>query len=404
MTINRRHAILVFSAALLARLVYALLLSPGPLSADSSEYLSIAGNLLSSGAYSIDGAAPAIQRAPGYPFFAALTGLFSGGVNLPFLLACQVLLDSVSAVYALALAAAFLPPAWALGAGLLYALHPVFIAFSAQALSETLFMHFWLAFLLVSRRSLSSGRAAGWAGAGALLALAALTRPAHMYFLVPFAVLLFALAGLRAGAVRLALLAGTFALCLAPWTLRNYRVTGAFLPVCTGGAFALWVGSVPGTAYPDDLAAAVPLEKMKTVEGEAILSRLAKDNWRAHAPAILKTLPRRLAKFWLTSHSSVFRLEQANAAYAAQGRYGALALKAALLLLQALTLGLALAGAFLLRARAPDAAFLLLPAVFVSAHILNDWGPSRYHISALPPLGVLAMYALSRFTARAAKK
>lgn len=393
---NRKHALIVLSAALAARLIYAFL-APASVSYDSAEYLKIAGNLLSAGSYSMDGAVPAIQRAPGYPFFIALTGLFSGGIKLPFLLACQALLDSVSAVYVLALGAAFLPPAWALGAGLFYALHPVFIGFSGMALSETLFMHFWLAFMNLSLRGQKDGGTARWAAAGALLALAALTRPAHMFYLLPAALLLALSApGVKAAAARLAAFAGAFLLCLAPWTVRNYKVTGAFLPVCTGGALALWIGSVPGTAYPDELLRTRTMEYLKTLEGEAELSAIAKENWRRQGPAIVADLPRRLVKFWVTSHSSVFLMEKPNRAYAAEGRYGALAFKAALLLLQAATLALALAGLLALRRRPLDAAFLLMPALFASAHILSDWGPSRYHISALPPLGVLALYALSR--------
>jgi len=104
-------------------------------------------------------------------------------------------------------------------------------------------------------RGRSSGRTAWFAMAGALAGVAAQFRP--NLILIPF--LLFALNWLlgprswrriHQGAV-VVVLAG---LMLAPWTIRNYRLTSQLMPTSTHGGIQLWYGTLQTGPYLESRA------------------------------------------------------------------------------------------------------------------------------------------------------
>lgn len=384
----------VFAAALALRLLLLLLLNAPHTNSDTKEYLDIAANLAASGAYTQDGATPDHTRAPGYPVFLAAASLLPGAAEAGAQ-AAQCVLDSLSAVLVVLLAASFFGRRAALLAGLAYAAHPVFAGLSRMLLSETLFMFLWLGFMCLLARGLLGGRERLFAAAGFVLGLAVLTRPAHMFYPAALLPVFFFLDAPLARRLRgFALLAAVFALTLAPWTARNYGHFRRVIPVCTGSALALWIGSMPQLTETLELTTIWPGKDMKSFEAEAVFLAAAKKNWRENYPALILFLPVKLARFWTTSHSAVFGILEPNRRYLDTGRLAPLAFKLFLFGVQFAVLAGGLAGAWLLRRDWRRLLVLVMPALYVSAHILNDCGPSRYHISALPPLFILALGAL----------
>jgi hypothetical protein len=59
---------------------------------------------------------------------------------------------------------------------------------------------------------------------------------------------------LREKVTRAAALAGCMALVLTPWTVRNYRLTGEFLPTSTHGGIQLWYGTLQTGRYLESRA------------------------------------------------------------------------------------------------------------------------------------------------------
>ena len=53
----------------------------------------------------------------------------------------------------------------------------------------------------------------------------------------------------RRGIVALALMLTVAALLILPWTLRNYRATGAFIPINSNGGWTFYLGNSPATEY-----------------------------------------------------------------------------------------------------------------------------------------------------------
>lgn len=388
-----RRLLLVFLSALLVRAAFVLSMDIPFVNPDSEDYISLADNLIATRSYSLNGSDPDSTRAPGYPFFLAALNFPFGKVRVGPSVAAQVLLDSMNAALVSVIALGFCSSPFALAAGVAYALHPVFCGFSRLLLSETLFMSLWLLFLLASVKALSSGSAAKAALSGAILAAAVLVRPAHMFYFVALAPVFF-LSALpwRRALMMWVLLLLVFQALILPWKERNRLLVGKPI-ITTGAGIAFWAGSLLSYPTRADLAAAWPRGDYKSPEAESFFAGAAQDNWRANWPKLLADMPHRLRRFWLSSHSSVFDITQPDSYYSAAGRWLPLAAKYSMLALQAVLLAAALAGACVLRRRWRALLFLLMPAAYATAHILNDWGPSRYHLPAIPCLLITIAWA-----------
>lgn len=392
---RRSSVLLVFLASLLLRLAFHAAWRGEPIAPDSASYLSVAANVAEGRGFMMDAGVPDSNRAPLYPaLLAGIRLLFGGGIT-PILLA-QALLDSLTAVWILLLATSLAGPRSGLLSGLVYALHPVFIGYTHWILSETFFFDLWFLSLWLTAQAWVGRRASLFACGGAALALAVLCRPAHMFY--PAAILAALALGeipWRRAAVCGAAFCAAFVLVLSPWTGRNWLRFHKIIPVVTGGGNAWYVGSLPdypSIAQIQEAAKGDPFSP----EGDRALSLAAKRNWRDHGPALAARLPRRLLKFWITSHCSVFSMDRTNADYRERGQWGALAFKFALIGLQILIVAAGIWGAWALRSFWRRGLLLLLmPAAYASLHILNDYQPNRYHLTALPCLWMLFFWALS---------
>jgi 4-amino-4-deoxy-L-arabinose transferase-like glycosyltransferase len=236
-----RRAVAVFALVLGVRLALGFGVLPRSLPENPRDgYVLLAETLASEGrlAFGAD-AAPTLFRAPAYP-----AALAAGYLALGDMPASVLIVNALSGALGAALvdraatlvALRAVPVAWTL----VLALFPHAVYYGASGFVDTFYaMTVALALLsalgVLERGDLRSGL--WW---GAACALSVLTRPV----LLPFPALLLAYAGLRRrralrAAVVGALVAGALVL---PWTLRNRRVSGAFVPVTTGAGFTTLTG------------------------------------------------------------------------------------------------------------------------------------------------------------------
>jgi 4-amino-4-deoxy-L-arabinose transferase-like glycosyltransferase len=129
-------------------------------------------------------------------------------------------------------------------AALLLAIYPNQVAFSTLQLTEPLFTLLVVgAFALLLRRN-----AGGWgyAGAGMLLGLAALTRPAILLFplFLPFWYLSQGRRWRHALGAGLAVFCSTM-VTVSPWMIRNHQLSGRWTDISLSGGYAFWVGNNP---------------------------------------------------------------------------------------------------------------------------------------------------------------
>lgn len=195
---------------------------------------------------------PSAFRPPAYPFLVgglyALVGLH---------LAAGRLLGAALGVLAVLLLAYVGRAFWNERIGLLAAaMAAVFlplIALNATLLSESLLLPIELGTALCLRRCVQRPDQLRWALlAGALCALAALTRAVADAWLLPALAVVIAAGASRGLKWRSALaVVCAFAVTIAPWTIRNVNAFHAFVPISTEGGFTL-AGQYNADAGRDD--------------------------------------------------------------------------------------------------------------------------------------------------------
>jgi hypothetical protein len=272
------------------------------------------------------------------------------------------------------------------------AFYPELVWFAAHFWAETLFtVLLWWALERLAASD-TRGSAAAALGSGALFGLAILTRETVLYF-VPLAASW--LAWKRPGGLRRAalLLAGSLAV-VAPWTVRNYAVFDAFVPVSTAGALNLWQGNTRLTrqeVYEEHWRVHGRIAQYQHARARAIEAIVERQPlW------LFEKLRSELPAFWALHAQPIVHLERG--AYGTVRRPAALAAVAAVLAPYAAVLVLFVIGLLRLPpGRVPPLvlAFLLF---YVLLHVAAHGYP-RYRLPAMPALFLVAGHALASWRA-----
>ena len=312
-------------------------------------------------------------------------------------------LESVK--YVQCLASALLSPALGLAgrrvfgerAGLLAAgtaaFYPELVWFASHFWAETLFtvLLWWAIERLLTADA--KGSAAAAAAAGALFGLAVLTRETALYFL-PLAALW--LAWRRGGGARRAALLLACALAVvAPWTVRNWVVFDAFVPVSTAGALNLWQGNTRLTRQQVN-------EEYWSVHGRIAkyehARRRAIESVIERQPLwILEKLRDEMPAFWAAHAQPIVHLERGAYGDVRRGR-AFLAVGVVLVPYLAVLLLFVVGVALLPRGRLP-----LLVVGFLAYYVLLHMaahGYPRYRLPAMPAVFLVAAQGLCAWRAR----
>ncbi len=227
---------------------------------DSESYWQLAQKVARGEPYEFGPRKYQVFRTPGYPVL--LAGLFRlVGQDDPPALYARTLgaaLGTVSVAGVAALGALLFGPRGALLSAAIAAVHPEAIAPSVFILSEAPFCPLMMAQLVawtLAWQTVAKPGQLGWAlAAGVLGGIATLMRPSWLLFL-PFALVI----GLLLGPVRSkqVLIGGTMlvGLCIAmsPWWIRNYSVTGRFVPTSLQVGASLYDGLHPQADGSSDM-------------------------------------------------------------------------------------------------------------------------------------------------------
>ena len=264
------------AAGLLLRLAFGFGYWVGkPLTHDEREYLALADSLVEGRGFTypeLPAGEPQPERfgrAPVYPLF--LAGVLGAGraLDLDPLAAvklAQALAGALAVALIALLAGRIAGSTAAKVAAWMAAAYPPLVWTPAYVFSETAYMVLALAHVLVSDRLMSPGGGThaaerGWLGSGMLGGLAALTRPAHLFYLLLLGAWL-----LRRGRIAaLALVTAGALVAIAPWTVRNYRAYGQFVLIASEGGITFWTGNHPRARGEGDMAAnpAIKLDNLR---------------------------------------------------------------------------------------------------------------------------------------------
>ena len=318
----RRYDLLaVLTLAAAVRFLLLLLWSP-ELSGDALDYDRLARALIEGRGYVNAQGEPTSFRPPLYPAFVAAGYALSGGAvqAVRFL---QATLDLGTVALTYLIGRRLFGRGQGLLAALLLSLNLGTVAATGQLLSETLFTFLLMATVAVTVRwlwAMREGRVqavvALGIGTGLLLGACTLTRGIFLLYTVPLTVVAIwtrwvgkpasdwvpsapALRKATLGAILVVPL--TFVLVLAPWTLRNYRVHGAFVPVTTQLGLMLYASYNPregvfGLNPSDEVTAAA--ERLSEPEASAALVRATVDLIHASPGKALRLEALKVLYFW----------------------------------------------------------------------------------------------------------
>jgi 4-amino-4-deoxy-L-arabinose transferase-like glycosyltransferase len=240
----------IIAAAFVVRLLWGLAAGVTPGGAgfdDAAWYHRTAITLAHGGGYlSPFTAHPTAAWPPGYPLVLSLAYRVAGTTP-----ATAVALNAIFGAFTCFFV-------WRLGAHLggarlglvavaLVAFFPSHVFFAAVVLSETLFTCLVCGLVLAAVRLLARAGDAprgAWVVWGLAAGLTALVRAESVVVALVPAASLAIRADRRARRVLAATLLGVV-VALAPWTLRNFRVFGTFVPTSTGFGRTLWIGHNP---------------------------------------------------------------------------------------------------------------------------------------------------------------
>jgi len=230
------YPVVILAVALAVRLFLLFVIPSHSLQHDESDYEDIALSLLQGKGFVTAEGVPTALRPPLYPAFLALIHLVSGHSHAA-VQAIQGVLLALTCVLVYLLGTEIYDKRVGLLGGLTAAFYPMLIYPALEFLSEALFIFLFTLALFAVFRSRDTDR---WSvGAGLFLALAALTKPLAL-FSFPFFLVWIGRQGYETRWKTVSLFMLTFIFCLLPWTLRNYAVFGAFIPVTTGGGIAFY--------------------------------------------------------------------------------------------------------------------------------------------------------------------
>jgi 4-amino-4-deoxy-L-arabinose transferase-like glycosyltransferase len=352
-------------------------------------------------------------RAPGYALLLAFLRALSvtAGGLFPVALALGAMLHALNAGLIARLARGWLGDRAALAAGLLAALHPVFVHYATQALDATPALTLFLLGLNFLATGINTPGGAGWwLGASGCWAAAALMRPNYLlvWITLPLLALMTKSPGPISRRVLPSLGGAVLFLALAGW---QWRVSGAprFLP--TQGAYNFWAANRPGAHgryYVQSLSLAPALAGQNPARAESLLlfaqetGRAGDDldaanaYWNArtraeiiaHPLAWLGRLARKtyaLLNTWEQYNNKTFAFHQARSPWL---RWNPLCWGTLFVL--------GLAGAVRLRAVAPQAAALLTGiAAIVAVSVVLFFVSARFRLPLAALLCVPAGAALA---------
>lgn len=260
MTTPSRAVWLAVAAGLVLRLAFGFGYWTGkPLTHDEREYLALAQNIAEGRGFTYPAAEPGqpeperFGRAPIYPLFLALVDLVSGPTALlPAIKAVQAVVGALGIWLVAVIAGRITGERGAAAAAWIAAVHPPLVWTPAYVFSETLYMALALANVVAVDRALACGTGYGrWLWCGLVGGLAALTRPAHLFFLLLLGVYL--LVRQRPAAAALAAVGAL--VTIAPWTARNWQEYGRPILIASEGGITFWTGNHPLSPGEGDMAA-----------------------------------------------------------------------------------------------------------------------------------------------------
>lgn len=242
-----KRVLTIFTVCFVLRLLVASSIAAAvPVMVKADFYSTIAVNLLNGhGFVGEPGGDPILWRAPLYPAFLAAVYAVFGEENVWAVLILHALMDGLTATFVWWIGSRLYGDPVGMLAAIGCAVYPFSAYYTGRFMPEPLFTLVLTGTSVALMHAVHSGKVVHYSVVGVLVALTVLIKPVALGF-APFLVLYLLYCKrqeLRRAVLQSAVLMISCAVVVMPWTLRNYTVTGTFIPVATGLGYSLWSGN-----------------------------------------------------------------------------------------------------------------------------------------------------------------
>lgn len=301
----------IIIVALVLRLGYVVTL-PDTLTFDEPIYNDIVTNMLTGRGYAFSGNAfytalpyrPTSYQEPLYPFF--LAGIYHviGLGEFKMARAIQAVLNSMSIVLLMLIASKLWNRRIALIVGIIGTVYIPFIYLSGLLMTENLFVFWLLLFMYLWINAVQQGKFWLFFAAGVVFGAACLTRGMILFFLpiLLLVTLVFTTKRIPKFLYGTGLILIGAVIAIAPWTIRNYVVQNAFVPITTKGGFALYLYTYPTENFDfNNRWDQIPIPDMNGLsetQRDSKFQKLAIENIKSYPLLQLKFAFFKLLDFW----------------------------------------------------------------------------------------------------------
>lgn len=397
---KKRYLILIIVLTLLVRLLYVLYFPQLAIRGDTKGYDEIAIGLIEQGEFVGWELGWGVIRPPGYPLFLAGVYLLSGQNYLAVRL-WHCLFGTLTALFVYLICIRlfkkeFIP----LLATALVGLHPALIGYVGLLYTETMFTFFLVVFVYFLQRGIFGGKYFHFSLSGFFLGLVALTSSRIMYFPFLFLILCWFLPQNKKLLIKRWLVMTIFMLLtIAPWTIRNYIVSGKFILLEDYHRAALWFATNPYDIHEWNKEPIKQLIEGKTfVEAEQIMHEEGKRYLKEHPFIYLKNSFKRFFRLWISGHSNIFSGLEKSFLYAWQVKdFKLFAIKFLFLATNLFLLAIGFWGIFLMgKARFTD--FLVVFSPIIYSTLLHSFtvAAPRLSVPILPFVLIFSAASIER--------
>ena len=379
------------AAALLPRLILVVSSSAG-LTGDEVTYNELASSIFKGEGFSIRGI-PSTVLPPLYPYFLAFIYKLSGCSSVFFSIRfAQAFLGAAACILVYLIANKLVCQKAAIVSFWLTVLNPAMIKCCERVRSECLFIFLLLIAIYISAAVYKKEKKIIPLSIllGLIFGLLSLTRGIFVLFPVFFIACLFFIKN-KSGLIKGSLITVLFfSLTLAPWSIRNWRLLHAFVPVSTQSGLALYSSFNPKDGKIYGLNARDKI----TEEADKLESEVAKSKFLvSQTIQLIRQNPFR-----------IFRLELLKCLYfwvpldwevMGEGRYN---------FIYGFLFPFFIAGFILSLRRFRDYLAIYLPVIYFQTMILIFYGSPRFRLPIEPCLSIFASIGIMRFISYFPKK
>jgi len=321
---------LIVAFALIVRVIYLVWVPSVPVlryfNFDEADYELLAQNLARGEGLCYKPGEPTLFRAPLYPLFIAGVYTLVGRRSHTAVRFAQALLSATTAGLLFLLGTLVFGRAAGVWAGILMACYPTMLYYVPKLLSETLFIFLLAASLLSLVLAIRRGKVWLWIVTGFLFGLTFLCRLVLLPFLLlllwPMALYLARRGVLRRPLVGLTAFYLAFGLAICPWVIRNYNVSGHFVPTDSHLGWVFWHNTRVHFDFDADFARArrelASQRAARALTSERFFDAIQKHShfaldaqqdavWKAYRPARLPQTELEISQFFLRKAIEFYR-------------------------------------------------------------------------------------------------